>query len=850
MQALESKDEMTRALYWLDDVVRDLRHAIRSLSRSAGFTATVILILALGIGANTAMFSIIYGVLLRPLPYPDADTIVSVGESSSFLGSIPGTFLSNRSLPLLQENAGSFEQIAAYQELRRERDGVALRGASVSPALFPLLRARPYLGRLFLEEEARIGAPRIALLSHRAWTNHFAADPNIVGTSVDLDNNAHLVVGVLAEGFHFPTPDSDFWLPYTVERPGPSAADGGGIAARSPAVVFRAIGRLRPGVSAEQAEAEARSILQENSGGLLRVFDGSNVRVAPLLEEMVGEYRPALLILTAVTVIALLVACMNAAGLLVARGAARRRMLAISAALGADRGRLVRQLLTESVMLSVAGGLVGLGAAAVLLRAVPALAPGDVARLDEVGINGAVFAFASGLSIGVGLLCGAGTAFQWSQLHLVRTLNDASAPSAGSSGLLRAHRVRAALSTAQIALAVALLIGAGLLVRSLVQLLTFDRGFDPTNVITAVVTNPMGVPQHERGGRMAELRALHQQLHERLSDEVTARLQPLADIEAVGVSRHVPFGPNVPSSSQLRPAGTPVPSDSNEMVRTALQVVSPGYFDALRFRLRAGRTLTPQDGRDGRRVMVANETLARELFGDEPAAGRQVTLGQGEPWEIVGVVGDIVYGGLDLTGERQAEAYFAFAQATERIFGFGSGVRVSVRTASGSLAVIPFLREAITAANPQATIGDVRTMEARLLNAVALPRLYAFFVGALAALVLILAAVGVYGLLSYTVAQREREIGIRMALGAGGARIVRLVLGQGAVLVGVGTLVGVVAALAGSRALESLLYGIEADDPLTFLLAPLVPAAVALVACWLPARRATSIDPMSALRFE
>ena len=840
---------MTRALYWLDDLGRDLRHAIRGLSRSAGFTATVMLILALGIGANTAMFSIVYGALLRPLPYPDADAIVSVGEPSSFLGSISGTFLTNRSLPLLQENADSFDQIAAYQELRGERDGVTLRGASVSPALFPLLRARPYLGRLFLEEEARIGAPRIALLSHRAWTNHFAADPNIVGTSVDLGSNVHLVVGVLAEGFHFPTPESDFWLPYIVERPGASAADGG-IAARSSVVVFRAIGRLWPGVSAEQAEAEARSILQENSGRLSRVFNGSDVRVVPLLEEMVGEYRPALLILTAVTAISLLVACMNAAGLLLARGAARRRMLAISAALGAGRGRLVRQLLTESVVLSLAGGLLGLVAAAVFLRAVPVLVPGDVARLDEVGINGAGFAFAAGLSIVVGLLCGAGTAFQGSQLHLVRTLNDATAQSAGSSGLLRAHRVRAALSTAQIALGVTLLIGAGLLVRSFVQLLTFDRGFDPTNVITVVVTNPIGMPQYEMGARKSELRASHQQLHERLSDEVLARLQPLADIEAVGVSRHVPFGRNMPSSSQLRPAGTPVPSDPNEMVRTSLQIASPGFLETLRFRLIDGRTLGPQDGRDSQRVLVANETLARELFGQEPAVGRQVTLGVGQPWEIVGVVADIVYGGLDLTGEREAEAYFPLAQATEPMFGFRSGVEVSVRTASGSLAVVPFLREAIMEANPQATIGEVTTMEARLLNSVAWPRVYAFFVGALAALVLILAAVGVYGLLSYTVAQREREIGIRMALGAGGARIVRLVLGQGAVLVGAGTLVGVVAALAGSRTLESLLYGVDANDPLTFLLAPLVLVAVALVACWLPARRATSVDPMRALRFE
>ncbi len=836
---------------WLDDLGRDLRRTLRGLKRSPGFTAAVTLILALGIGAGTAMFSIVNGILLRPLPYPDPGAIVRIGESSSLLEGVSDMMLSNRSMPLLQENAESFEQLAAYQGLRGERDGVTLRGARVSPSLFPLFRVSPHLGRLFLEEEARTGAPRVVLLSHRAWTNHFASDPDVVGTSVDLGDNLHLVVGVLAEGFHFPTPDSEFWLPYVIEPSTAESASGqpGGAAVTS-LVAFNALGRLRSGVSAEQAEAEARSILQESGGALPPLFGGSGVRVVPLLEEMVGEYRPALSILTVVTVIVLLAACLNAAGLLLARAAARRRMLAVSAALGASRGRLVRQLLTESTALSLAGGVLGLAAAAVFLRAVPALAPVDVARLDEVGIDGAVFVFTAGLSVVVGLLCGAGAAFQGSQLHLVRTLNDAAAQSAGGSGLLRAHRARAALSAMQVALAVMLLIGAGLLARSFVQLLTFDRGFDPANVITAEVTNPMGAAPHEMGARMPELMASHRQLHERLSDEVSARLQPLADVEAVGVSRHVPFGRNVPSASPLRPAGAPIPSDPNEMPRTTLQVVSPGYLDALRFRLRAGRTFTPRDGRASPRVLVANETLARELFGNEPAVGRQVIVFSGEPWEIVGVVGDIVYGGLDLTGGTQAEAYFPLAQATETFFGFSSGVQVSVRTTTDPLAVVPFLREAIIAANPEATIGGVATMEARLLNAVAWPRLYAFFVGSLAGLGLVLAAVGVYGLLSYTVAQRGREIGVRMALGATSTQIVTLVLGQGAALVGAGALTGVVAAWAGSRVLESLLYGVAADDPLTFLLAALVLAAVALAACWFPARRATRVDPMKMLRFE
>jgi len=825
---------------WLDDLGRDLRQAIRGLGRAPAFAATVTLILAMGIGTNTAMFSIVYGVLLRPLPYPDADAIVRIGELS-VLGRRSDT-LSNRSVALLQQNAESFEQVAAHQGTSADWGGTRLSGTFASPSLFPLLRGVPHLGRLFLDEEAQLGADRVVLLSHSTWTNRFGADPSVVGTTMDLDGDPHLVVGVLAKGFDFPSPTTEFWLPYALRPPGDTG----------PQVASRALGRLRPGVSVEQAAAEADSILQgSNPLQALVVPDAQpGVRVVQLLEVMVGEYRPALAILTAVAVLVLLIACLNAAGLLLARGVARQRLLAISAALGASRSRLVRQLLAESLVLALAGGAAGLVVAAVILRTVPVLAPVDVARLDEVGIDAAVFAFTAGLSLAVGLLCGVGPALQRSQVHLVRVLNEGSAQSASGSGRLRTHRVRTVMSAMQIAVAVMLLISAGLFVRSFVQLLTFDRGFDPANVITAEVSNPMGVAPHEMAVRMPEIMESHQQLQEHLFDEVSARLQPLAGVEAVGLSRHVPFGRNTPSTSQIRLAGVPIPSDPNEMPRTALQVVSPGYLDALRFRLRAGRTLTPQDGRGSPRVLVANETLARELFGNRPAVGQRVIVGFGEPWEIVGVVGDIVYGGLDLTGETLAEAYFPLAQATERFFGFSSGVRVSVRTTTDSLAVVPFLQEAITAANPQATIREVTTMETRLLNAVAWPRLYAFFVGSLAGLALILAAVGVYGLLSYTVAQREREIGIRMALGARSSRILALVVGQGAVLVGAGALIGIGVAAAARPLLESFLYGVAASDSLSFLLAPLVLTAAALVACWFPARRAARVDPVKMLRLE
>ena len=852
--------ERTRGAWgrrWLDDLGRDLRHALRGLRRSPGFAATVALVLALGIGANSAVFGIVYGVLLRPLPYPDAGAIVRVGESFG-PGGASDLRLSNRSLPLLRESARSFEQLAAYQEISAGWDGpggVTLRGARVSPSLFPLLRAAPRLGRLFLEEEARTGAERVVLLSHDAWTNRLAAEPAVVGTTIDLDGDPHLVVGVLAEGFRFPTPDSEFWTPYVVPPFTPPRAEEAAGQPGNPVVnvLFKTLGRLGPGVSADRAATEARAILQRSGDAFVALAGGNgrrDVRVVPLLEEMVGAYRPALSLLTAATALLLLVACLNAAGLLLARGLARQRTLAVSAALGAGRSRLVRQLLTESTVLSLGGGVLGLAAAAVVLQAVPALAPGDVARLEEVRIDGVVFAFTAGLSIVVGLLCGAGSALQRSQIHPARTLNEGSARSAGGFRLWRTHRMRTVLSTMQVALAVVLLIGAGLLLRSFVRLVTFDRGFDPADVVTTPVTNPMSVAPHEVSERWSRMTGDHQRLQERIFDELTMRLGPLPDVEAFGLSWNLPFGRNPRSSAPLRPAGTPVPSNPNEMVRTFLQIVSPGYFEAMRYRVRDGRTFTRLDGWESPRVLVANETLARQLFGNRPAVGRQVIVGYGEPWEVIGVVGDVVYGGLALTAEPQAEAFFPLAQSGEAFFGFRQRILITIRTTGDPLAVVPFLRESVAAASPRATIGQVTTMEERLLTAVAGPRLYAFFTGSLAGLTLALAAIGVYGLLSYTVAQREREIGIRMALGAGSRQILALVARQGAALMGVGIFVGAGAAVASSRMLGSLLYGVSANDPLTFLLAPFVLVVVAIVACWFPARRAASVDPMKMLRFE
>ena len=846
---------------WLGDLGRDLRHAVRGLRRSPGFAVSVALMLALGLGANTAMFGIVYGVLLRPLPYPDAAAIVRIGES---LGSVGGSdmWLSNRSMPLLEESAGSFEHLAGYQEISARSaslDGATLSGARVSPSLFPLLGSRPGLGRLFTEEEAREGADPVVLLSHGVWTTRFGSDADIVGTLVDLDGEPHTVVGVLPDGFGFPNPDNEFWTPLVIPPFVPPSADGPAELRTVFRVVFGGLGRLRPGVSPEQAATEVRTILQANAAGITARAgsdqasgDGPEVavRVVPLLEEMVGEYRPVLLVLTAATALVLLIACINAAGLLLARGVTRQRMFALCAALGAGRGRLVRQLLTESTALSLAGGVLGLGAAAVVLRTAPTLVPVDVARLDEVGIDGVTVAFTVGLSVLVGLLSGAVPALQWSRLDLVRTLNEGSAQSAGGFRLLRSNRSRAVLVMAQVALALVLLVGTGLLLRSFVGLITFDRGYDPANVVSAQALFPFsGQPSMAPDAR-ANSQDRYGGLHERLFDEMTARLEALPDVEAFGLSRSLPFDEDLTSQTLFYAAGTPRPP-SNEMVRTNVRIVSPGYIEAMRLRVRDGRTITRFDGSESPRVLVANETLARELFGGGPAVGQRVVSPLGEPWEVVGVVGDVVYEGLELTAEPQAEAFFPLAQVRgERGFGFSTMVFAAVRTTGDSLAVVPFLREAVTATDPQARLDTVMTMEARLSNAVAEPRFYAVFVGSFAGLALLLAALGIFGLLSYTVAQRRGEIGIRMALGARRGDILALVARQVAVLVAIGAVAGMGGAAASRRMLESLLHGVATDDLLTFAFAPLVLLAVALVACWFPARRATRVNPVEALRFE
>ena len=843
---------------WLDDLGRDLRHAVRGLRRSPGVTATVVIVLAVGIGANTAMFSIVYGMLLRPLPYPDADAIVRVGHVSAAHPGSPAV-LSNITFPRIQADAESFEYLAAYTPRSLTWIGPdgprTLRGAMVSPSLFPLLRAKPHVGRLFTEEEAREGADRVALLSHDTWTNRFVSDPGIIGAPLELDGEPFIVVGVLAEGFSFPSAEEELWTPWAISPFEPAES------AVPVAFAFTALGRLRPGVSPERAATEIRTILQRPAAGRSSAVrppeegqpSGSraelNPRVIPLQDDMVRGYRPALLLLTAATTLVLLIACVNVAGLLLARGIARQRELAVRAALGAERSRIVRQLLAESVLLSVAGGGIGCAAAALMLRGASTLAPGDVPRLDEVNVDGIVLAFSLGLSMFVGLVFGTAPALQWSRLYLMRTLREERARLSGGFRILRVNQAQASLVLAQVALAMVLLVGAGLLLRSFVQLLSADRGYTAANVLTARVSNPDLRGLFSSGAiNFEERNTANRRFYDALLDRL-ARMESLPGVEAVGLSSAVPLT-DWRSSTTVRVPGRHISSRPQDALQAHVQLASPGYFDVMQLRLRGGRVFTPLDGASAPRVVVVNETLEREVFSGEPAVGQRLLVGaDGDPWEVVGVVADVTYQN-PAAHVSSAEVYVPVHQSAVSSIPILNVPFVSIRTTGNPVEAIPYLREAVADVHLRTPLENVMTMEAHLSSSIAEPRFYAVFVGLFAVVALSLAALGVYGLISYTFAQRRAEIGIRRALGAQAGHIVALVIKRGVMLIASGVGLGLLAAAAATRILERFLFGVSPVDARTLVGGTILLLAVGLFACWLPARRATQVDPAETLRFE
>ena len=846
--------ERTRDVWgwrWLDDLGRDVRHALRGLRRGPGFAATVVLVLALGIGANTALFSVVYGLLLRPLPYPDPEAIVLVGKV--WPDSTGPPTVTNPELRALWADAGSFEQLAASSRLAVTwtRPEGNLSGAAVTPSYFSVLGTTPHLGRLFTPADAEAGAPRVVLLSHDVWTSRLGSDPDVVGATVDIDRGPHTVVGVLPEGFEPARSSARFWTPLVVAPYEPSP-DG---ALEDPGFML-GVGRLRPGVSPDQAEAEVRTIVDRRRAERPWPEPGPapEGRVVRLREELGRPFRPALAMLAAATGLVLLMACANVAGLLLARGIARRRELAIRGALGAGRGRVVRQLLAESVLLSVAGGVVGCAVAAAIVRAAPALIPRSVPGLADVALDGVALAFTAGLSVAAGLVFGTAPALAWSRVDLTRALNAGHGATGGGLGRLGANRGQAGLVVAQVALAVVLLTGAGLLLRSFVAFATLDRGFDPTNVVRVrVSTGAPGVSARLGGGRLDlddvdASNTVVLQVTEALRGQM-ARLEDLPGVAAAARSSGFPLN----SADSLQPfevAGRPRPSDSGEQSWAGVRTVDPGYAEVMRLRLRDGRFLAETDGPGSPRAAVVSESFARAAFGGEPAVGQRFRLGYGRDWEVVGVVADVtpLYA---LSSFRPAvgDVYLSMLQTEPNLSPYSSPPTVMVRAEDDPDAVIPFVQAVLARVHPEAQV-YATPLDTMLSWEAAQPRFYAACAGIFAGVALLLAAFGLYSILSYAVSRRRRELGVRMALGAGRADVVRLVVRQGGTLVAAGSVLGLLAAAATTRVVESVLFGVTATDGLTFAGVTAVVLAAGLLACWLPARRATHIDPMEVLRFE
>ena len=812
---------------WRGDLVQDVRHALRGARRSPGFTATALLMIALGVGGTSAVFSVVYAVLLRPLPYPDPDRIVSVadvhpGSTSPFSGAL----FSNLSYTAWQPGARTIEALGAYGRrsvmLTGSADPERIAGTGVTPSLFRLLRVAPAAGRLFLEDDAVEGANPVIVLSHRFWRSRFGGDPSAVGRTVILDGQTHEIVGIAPQGFEFPGPAPvDFYAVFRVMPPRPNSAS-----------TFQTLARLAPGVTPEQAATEATAAARsvERTIAAIALFGEGGpveVRVERLLDDMTARVRPALLLLGAATAMVLLIACANLASLFLSRGESRSRELAMRAALGARRIRLVRQLLTESLTLALAGGAIGLFAGWALVRAVPALAPAGFPRLDDIRVDMSFIAIALAASVFVGVASGILPAVRESATalgHAART-GDARRVSRGGS------RTRSALLACEAALAVMLLVGAVLLARSFTELVQVDAGYDADRVLVATIHFTGAAREPGRGPAAL--------------DRILQRVRAMPGIEAAGAGNMAPFSGVMARVTLAGSSGWTGPDGQPITVRAVAPTVTPGYAEALRLRLRTGRFFHDDDGAQATTPVIVNETFARlYVAGREPAVGGRIERRiRDEAFEIVGIVGDFLPARLDATPEPE----MFLPQPPDR--GIGQMTLV-VRTTGDPSAFAPTLRSIVRDVESAAVLDGVGPLEARVAESVAQPRFAASVLAAFATLALLLAASGLYGVLSYVVSQRRRELGIRAALGGGRAHLMALVLRHGFAATAAGLLIGLAGAAATTRLMDALLFSVSPLDAASFATAPAVLAVVALAACLVPALRASAVDPSELLRTE
>jgi putative ABC transport system permease protein len=805
----------------VSSIVQDVRYSLRLLARNPNFTVFATLTLAVALGVNTAVFSIMYNVLLRALPYPESHRIVDVSVLLPPSEGRPSRkdYLDIQTFESWRQTARTVEHLAGYRKRPLTLSGAGaperMIGANVSPELFSLLRATPAQGRSFREEEERPGFDRVVILSDGLWRRRFQEDPAIIGKTVTLDGLPHTVVGVTPRNFFFPDHEVKLWVPLTVEARAPSAS---GVIRTE---YFPVVARLRSGISAKQAEAEVQAIFHDRGAAEGAGLPG-RVRISPLRDEMVAGVRPALLSLFAGVALVLLIACINLSNLLLARSSSRQREMALRSAVGGSRGRLVRQVLTESTLLSLLGGAAGLLLAAWLHLALPRLLPPDLPRMEEIHIDARVFLFAFLLSVLSGLLSGLVPAWRSSGKYLILPLQGGTA----ASPKLRSLSL---FVVAQVALAFVLSVGAGLLLRSFTSLVRVELGYEPSHVLTAVLD--LDPAKYGAPGRA-----------EAFFDAFLNRLAKNPEVKAAGL---VSFPP-LPKEFSL--TGVKILSQAPRRTMAVPQLSSPGYLQAMGMRLSSGRWLMEQDLTAKAPVAVINKTFARRYIVGPEAIGRRLEVGS-VPLEIVGVIEDVRL--LGQTKEPMPELFTTYRN-TGKVSGANlERLTLAIRTTGNPSALVPFLRATAMALDPNLPLEDVQTMESRVAASVAQPRFYAWLLGAFAGMALVLASAGVYSVLSYAVARQTRAIGVRRALGAREKAILSMVLGKAARLVFTGLAVGMAAALVATQALAQLLFsGVTPRDPLSYSVAALLLVGTTFFACYLPARHAIRVQPIAALRYD
>jgi len=799
---------------------RDLRFSARTLRKAPGFTCVALFALVLGIGANTAIFSVVNAVLLKKLPFHDPDRLVMVWEKS------PHTHKKNVANPQnvadWKARNHSFEGIAGFigSEIDLTGDTAGpeqLNGAYITRDFFSVLGVSPMLGRNFTAAEDISNPNDTVVLSYGLWQRRYGGDRNIVGKQIHMGDHVGTVVGVLPPDFRFPGLKAEIWDLVPL-RPG----------APRRGRFLAPIGRLKPGVSVARAQADMNVIAAQLAAEFPQFDTGWGVTIVPMREEFVGELRTPLLVLLGAVGMVLLIACANVANLMLMRSSARQREMAIRTSLGASRMQIIRQVLTESGILGVCAGILGVVLAIGTKDGLMAMLPEDmsVAKVNSVDIDARVLLFAFAVSLVTALLFGLVPALRASRPDLNDTLKEAGR---GVYGSLRKNRLRAVLVASEMAVALMLLIASGLLMKSFVRLENVPAGFNPERVLT--------MPLVLDSGRYSDAKQAAAGLA-----EIIGRIQRLPGVAAVGASHWLPLT-DMFSATGFRVAGQPIPKPGSEPV-TAVSVVTPGFFSAMGIRLEKGRLLSDEDV-DGRPLAtVVSDSLAKQYFPGVNPIGQQlyVEWGRKVPYEIVGVVGDVKQQALDKT--PMPALYFTYAQEPLR------GADLVIRTAISPMNIARAAEDQIHAVDKNQAIGEVRTMGAVLSNSVSRPRFQSVLLGAFAGLALLLAAIGIFGVISYSVAQRTHEIGIRMALGAERRQVLSLVVGQALTIAIGGAVGGLAGAFTLTRYLRTLLFEVSATDAATFIVFPVLLCAVAVAASYLPARRAARIDPLTALRYE